>query len=452
MPMKKKYGIFVALLQLAGISFIDMKRFCLILIAFVAYFNASAQVNVPDASGVYESTRVYDVVTDTDSCYYFTTPKPCIKPVQQGWLAGYSRLVQQYVTNDTLTIYGVAFTVYNDNQGHNPYHANQTHFRAIVNSLREHTSNPAYYLYDYIMDTEDTVTMNRAHPRFCWFQYKDGCNVEKSMTVPCYELYFDTPDHINLMTDTFYVGYEWSVEQSFCPQLYGGEFDNSLPGTLYGAFTQMVGDSAYRNFNYYDQKLWGVAFPIVGFRCGPMEEYWVDSLAADSAVVRWRRVEQGTKFNVRLVGSDGSDTTYVTADTALALGGLSDTVLYNVMLRKQCRYATTNYDTTVYGAWLSTLTFGRDPDGDTTAGIGAAQIPTFDLVPNPARETVSVVLSGTKRSGRLSVLDMAGRELVSRRVEGPVAVLDVSALPAGVYLVRLATDTDVSTRRLSLLD
>lgn len=220
----------------------------------------------------------------------------------------------------------------------------------------------------------------------------------------------------------------------------------------------MVGDSAYRNFNYYDQKLWGVAFPIVGFRCGPMEEYWVDSLAADSAVVRWRRVEQGTKFNVRLVGSDGSDTTYVTADTALSLGGLSDTVLYNVMLRKQCRYATTNYDTTVYGAWLSTLTFGRDPDGgnnpggDTTAGIGAAQIPTFDLVPNPARETVSVVLSGTTRGGRLSVLDMAGRELVSLRVEGPVAVLDVSALPAGVYLVRLATDTDVSTRRLSLLD
>jgi hypothetical protein len=184
-----------------------------------------------------------------------------------------------------------------------------------------------------------------------------------------------------------------------------------------------------------------------------MEEYWVDSLAADSAVVRWRRVEQGTLFNVRLVGSDGSDTTYITADTALALGGLADTVRYRVMLRKQCRYTTTNYDTTVYGAWLSTLAFGHGPDsGDTAVGIDAAQAPTFDLIPNPARGNVSVVLPTEVQDGRLSVLDMAGRELVSRRVEHPVTVLDVSALPAGVYLVRLTTDTDVSTRRLLLLD
>ena len=430
-----------------------MRRFCLLLIAFCACFNAAAQVNVPDADGVYESARVYDVVTDTDSCYYFTAPKPCVKPVQQGWLAGYRRLVQQYVTNDTLTVYGVAFTVYNDVQRYNPYHANQTHFRAIINTLREHTDEPVYATYEYIMDLEDTVTMNRAHPRFCWFLYKDDCNVAKSMTVPCYELYFDTPDHINVMNDTFYVGYEWSEDTSFCPQLYGGEFDNSLPGTLYGAFTQMVGDTAYRNFDYYNQKLWGVAFPIIGFRCGPMEEYWVDSLAADSAVVRWRRVEQGTLFNVRLVGSDGSDTTYVTADTALALGGLADSVRYRVMLRKQCRYATTNYDTTVYGAWLSTLAFGHGPDsGDTAVGIDAAQAPTFDLIPNPARGNVSVVLPTEVQDGRLSVLDMAGRELVSRRVEHPVTVLDVSALPAGVSLVRLTTDTDVSTRRLLLLD
>jgi hypothetical protein len=63
-----------------------------------------------------------------------------------------------------------------------------------------------------------------------------------------------------------------------------------------------------------------------------------------------------------------------------------------------------------------------------------------------------VVLPTEVQDGRLSVLDMAGRELVSRRVEHPVTVLDVSALPAGVYLVRLTTDTDVSTRRLLLLD
>lgn len=428
-----------------------MKRFCLVLIAIWAYINVAAQVNVPDAVGVYESARVYDVVTDTDSCYYYTVPKPCIKPVPQGRLSGYRRLVQQYVTSDTLTIYGVAFTVFNTTSypGGNPFHANQTHFRAIINTLFEHTANPVYATYEYIMHLEDTVTMNRAHPRFCWFLYKDDCNVAKSMTVPCYELYFDTPDHINVMNDTFYVGYEWSEDYTLNPQLYGGEFDNSLPGTLYGSFTQMVGDSVYTNFDYYAEKLWGVAFPIIGFRCGPMEEYWVDSLAADSALVRWRKVEQGTLFNVRLVGSDGSDTTYVTADTSLALGGLADTVRYNVMLRKQCRYTTTNYDTTVYGAWLSTLSFGHGPEAG--VGVAAVQGEAFFLVPNPARERVSVVLPASMQGGRLSVLDMAGRERMTLPVQDPVEDLDVSALSPGIYLVRITTARDVSTRRLLVL-
>lgn len=269
------------------------------------------------------------------------------------------------------------------------------------------------------------------------------------MTVPCYELYFDTPDHINVMNDTFYVGYEWSEDYTLNPQLYGGEFDNSLPGTLYGSFTQMVGDSVYTNFDYYAEKLWGVAFPIIGFRCGPMEEYWVDSLAADSALVRWRKVEQGTLFNVRLVGSDGSDTTYVTADTSLALGGLADTVRYNVMLRKQCRYMTTNYDTTVYGAWLSTLSFGHGPE--TGVGVAAVQGEAFFLVPNPARERVSVVLPASMQGGRLSVLDMAGRERMTLPVQDPVEDLDVSALSPGIYLVRITTARDVSTRRLLVL-
>ena len=428
-----------------------MRHFFLIFLLFLFSIGSIAQ------NPVYDSTRVYDVVSDGDSCYYFTTPKPCIKPAKLGWLQGYSRLVQQYVTSDTLTVYGVAFTVYNGYDNYNPFHYDQIHIRALVNTPHGRMSMPNGG-HDYIMYTDDTVTMNRSHPRFCWFEYKDDCGIEKSMTVPCYELYFDTPDRINLMTDTFYVGYERTDEQYLRLRVYGGEYDNSLPSNLYVGWSAMFGDTAYRQLSHYDEKLWGVAFPIVGFRCGPMEEYWVDSLAADSAVVRWRRVEQGTLFNVRLVGSDGSDTTYITADTALALGGLADTVRYRVMLRKQCRYTTTNYDTTVYGAWLSTLAFGHGPDssgpggGDTNAGIGVAQIPAFDLIPNPARGNVSVTLPTEVQDGRLSVLDMAGRELVSRRVEHPVAVLDVSALPAGVYLVRLTTDTDVSTRRLLLLD
>ena len=40
------------------------------------------------------------------------------------------------------------------------------------------------------------------------------------------------------------------------------------------------------------------------------------------------------------------------------VGIISDSVRYNVMVRKQCHYATSNYDTTVYSEWLSYLSFG----------------------------------------------------------------------------------------------
>lgn len=216
----------------------------------------------------------------------------------------------------------------------------------------------------------------------------------------------------------------------------------------------LVGDTAYMHLNYANEKLWGVAFPIIGFRCGPMDAYWLDSLAVDSAVVRWRRVEQETLFNVRLVGSDGSDTTYITSDTSLVLTQQSDSVRYNVMLRKQCRYATSNYDTTVYGQWLSYISFGRgriDTTGtnDDPAGIApVVQREDFVLVPNPARAGTRVLLPPTALGGRLSVLDVDGREWHSRTVASTTEALDTSMLPAGVYLVRLTTDNDVVTHRL----
>lgn len=75
-------------------------------------------------------------------------------------------------------------------------------------------------------------------------------------------------------------------------------------------------------------------------------------------IVRWRNAEEGTTYNVRLVGEDGSDTTFLTYDTTLVLPQVSDSVRYTVMLRKQCHYATSNYDTTVSSDWLSYLSFG----------------------------------------------------------------------------------------------
>lgn len=135
----------------------------------------------------------------------------------------------------------------------------------------------------------------------------------------------------------------------------------SAPHTLYSAYPSVTPWPWLDGFwvtNPGAERHWGVFFPIIGFRCKPMQTYWLDAYNGTTAVLRWRSDGQDTLFNVRLVGEDGSDTTFVTSDTTITLTQLSDSVRYHVMLRKQCRYCTSNYDTTVYSDWTPGLYFG----------------------------------------------------------------------------------------------
>lgn len=271
-----------------------------------------------------------------------------------------------------------------------------------------------------------------------------------------------------------------------------------------------------------------MVFPIIGFRCGPIKQYWLHSYTPHSQTLSWPMTEEGTVYQVRLVGEDGSDTTYETTDTTMAFNdysNYSDSVRYTVMLRRGCHYATSNYDTMVYSDWLSYLHFGttilpppppRDTvwctvtgasnnpawgtvagggiyadstvaeltatayggctfeewaDGNTfnprlvyvvsdttltavfssdgdSVGIRNMEFDGFCLRPNPARGTVQIQLPPSAVGGRLSLCDLAGRELEVRTVAGTVEEWDVSTLASGAYLVKLVTPQGTSTRRL----
>lgn len=349
-----------------------MKKIYIILQVLIAavYGNVCAQ------SVLCDTTRVFDTVTDQDSFYFFSSPKPCFIPTQCD-IYPECVMLQEYVTHDSLTVYGVAITV---RDWHNtPICDNSNFFQAMLmtclgpSQLQTELSTAGHYS----MLPIDTVNLSRAHTRFCWFNYDNGgCNIDSIENNPCknhpdncleirpcYELYFDTPQQINVMTDTFYVGIEWFVSSNFSPMYFGGRYSSSSPSHLMfvpGMYNYGGYDYAYR-INYsgsYYTRMWGIAFPIIGFRCGPMKNYWLEEYMGHYAIVRWRNTEPGTMYNVRLVGEDGSDTTIVTQDTVYVFNWLSDSVRYNVMLRKQCRYCTSNYDTTVYGGWGDTIFFG----------------------------------------------------------------------------------------------
>ncbi len=81
-------------------------------------------------------------------------------------------------------------------------------------------------------------------------------------------------------------------------------------------------------------------------------------------------------------------------------------------------------------------------------GIAAPAGEGFVLSPKLAQDSVLVLLPPWAEGGRLSLCDLAGREVVVRAVTGTSMELGISRLPAGAYLVKLATPVGVITCRL----
>ena len=415
-----------------------MKRIVLIFVVLLLCGSASMQAQIDDPS------RVYDVVTDTASYYLFSKPKPCFDGVYYWAFTPTNRMVQEYVVHDTVTVYGVAIT-FENNLGPMPEEDTSFHvwlFKYKGPSFA--TSTTQYYEFLPI----DSVRLNRSNPRFCWFLYEDTCEKENTYQTPCYEFYFDTPEQINRVTDTFYVGRSKDYTSAIVLKDYGARYDNSLLGHIYTDVSagQDVNDRFVLEAGY-DKKRWGWAFPIIGFRCGPIQQLFLDAYTGDSAVVRWRQVEEGTLYNVRLTGEDGSDTAFVISDTTYTFTPLSDSVRYTAMVRKQCHYATSNYDTTVYGEW-KTVSFGTtivDPPDD-SVGIMQPEVEGFSLVPNPTNG--AVLLTAEVEMTGVEVYTAAGVPFLRLPASGRTVRFDTSTWPAGTYLLEVSTARGTTTKRL----
>ena len=68
------------------------------------------------------------------------------------------------------------------------------------------------------------------------------------------------------------------------------------------------------------------------------------------------------------------------------------------------------------------------------------------LMPNPASETVTVASSF--RIGDVEVYTLEGRRILASRVDGISTTLDISSLPTGTYIVRIATNNGTAYKKL----
>lgn len=210
--------------------------------------------------------------------------------------------------------------------------------------------------------------------------------------------------------------------------------------------------------------MWGI--PIIGFRCKVIDEknhplvVEADD-SSGSATVTWYHVDEGITYDVRLTSGDGSvDMVVSTTDTSFTFDGLPMNRYYSVQVRKQCHYATSNYDTTVYSPWTSAASFllGEDTTGtggggidtigvDTTGVVGGTLLAQYTyVVPNPARDEVRVASSFSLKEIEIWTVD--GVLVYSGSAVGHEATVDVSWLRAGIYVIAVRTHEGMTHKRL----
>jgi hypothetical protein len=68
--------------------------------------------------------------------------------------------------------------------------------------------------------------------------------------------------------------------------------------------------------------------------------------------------------------------------------------------------------------------------------------------PNPATNTLNIRIPGVKGSADIRVIDMYGKQVLFRSSSQVNTQLDISRLPAGMYLVKVVNDGKETTMKI----
>ena len=179
-------------------------------------------------------------------------------------------------------------------------------------------------------------------------------------------------------------------------------------------------------------------FPIIEPECKAMEEVRVTTDSAGCLVAEWDSVPYQEQWVVAF--SHQGTTTFDTVDSCRWRHcGLPAGTPYNISVRSRC----TNLNSYTWSPWSG----GADiPD---PMAVATPEGVHFTVAPNPARDHVTLGLPPVSDS-RMELYDATGRrwQSVALPPYAATARLDIAALPAGLYLLRLVTPQGVATRRL----
>ena len=290
----------------------------------------------------------------------------------------------RFETEDSLPVYGIAASLF----------LSQTMelFDTSTKDCFEYLSLYKPMGGELVRASDSLYVHPRTTPVSYYYKMNNLMNLQPVPPRPVYEVYFDSAV---TMTDSFYVGITqrtWKTAMvDSGPD--SGDIHYLMPMVMITGYHYGMSPVRIVYLHYWNDSLFYVYYdndhPGVPQTCYP---YIFPILTPP-------------------------DTTYNPADTTHA-----DTTYID----------TTNIDTTQI---------------DTTLGISMRMLERYiNLVPNPATERVQVLSSFGL--GRIELYNAAGVRVHEQKATGHSATLDVSALPEGPYLVRIATPAGTVTKKL----
>ena len=78
----------------------------------------------------------------------------------------------------------------------------------------------------------------------------------------------------------------------------------------------------------------------------------------------------------------------------------------------------------------------------------AIDYPTLGLFPNPSREQITIFFSPSRGINWLSIFNVTGEKVIEKQITDNEIQIDISALPRGVYFVRLQNEKMMGVEKI----
>lgn len=340
----------------------------------------------------------------------------------------------------------------------------------------------------YIVVDSSAKNYYREPDKYYAFPLSDSCDGSTPITYrycPVYEFFYPNP-HLYQKNDTFYVGYKSFNKNcgenydANCRPFLGAENYSFTPNCsetdhytlicwnyhlLYGELWDSMPPNWYRYDGYLS------CYPILvppdtnqhGATCeadlaceAEVEGFCLASYYRQQPVFHWL-AEPGQHYQLGYAPYDADSAAFRIVDAGQPLFRLPDedldsNVMYVARIRTSCLHQCPDHDTLTWGPWSDPALFhtGQHVPDINGQGIRQALAPQrFALSPNPAHNRVELTVPDLAADSYLVTLhSQNGRKISAFRASEQTVSLDVSHLPAGLYLITVKADGWSATQRL----